>query len=120
MILSFGTRFGCSRRVVFRAGLLGAGMFCISVLDNLAEEIVLFTFQHIPGQNLASSDRPIIFIRVLSLPQTDLPLQLFLNGMGSALFWSAFVWLNYMAIEQYVRWHWPNLLIGWNRVLVGR
>lgn len=45
--------------------------------------------------------------------------QLFFNGMGYALFWSAFLWLNYMAIEPYVRRHWPNLLIGWNRVLVG-
>ncbi len=46
--------------------------------------------------------------------------QLFFNGMGFALFWSAFLWLMYMAIEPYVRRHWPNLLIGWNRVLVGR
>jgi len=45
---------------------------------------------------------------------------LFINGMGLALFWTAFVWLNYMAIEPYVRRHWPILLIGWNRVLVGR
>ncbi len=50
----------------------------------------------------------------------DREFQLFLNGMGAPLFWTASVWLTYMAIEPYVRRRWPNLLIGWNRVLVGR
>ncbi len=46
--------------------------------------------------------------------------QLLFNGIGFAVFWSAFVWLNYMAIEPYVRRRWPSLLIAWNRALVGR
>jgi serine/threonine-protein kinase len=36
-----------------------------------------------------------------------------------ALFVSAFVWAVYMALEPYVRRHWPQALIGWTRALSG-
>jgi serine/threonine-protein kinase len=41
-------------------------------------------------------------------------------GLGGALFWFAFVWLSYMALEPHVRRRWPDLLISWNRLLTGR
>ena len=36
-----------------------------------------------------------------------------------ALFGSAFVWVVYVALEPYVRRHWPQALIGWTRALSG-
>lgn len=44
---------------------------------------------------------------------------LFVRGMSSALFVSMFTWLYYMALEPYVRRHWPDLLISWSRLLAG-
>ncbi len=35
------------------------------------------------------------------------------------VFWAAFVWLTYIALEPFVRRRWPNLIIGWNRLLAG-
>lgn len=34
-------------------------------------------------------------------------------------FWSAFVWLTYIALEPFVRRRWPSLIIGWSRLLAG-
>jgi len=36
-----------------------------------------------------------------------------------ALFMAAMAWLFYMALEPFVRRHWPHTLIGWSRVLAG-
>jgi len=40
--------------------------------------------------------------------------------MALALFSAATFWLYYMALEPYVRRIWPELLIGWTRLLSGR
>ena len=41
-----------------------------------------------------------------------------------ALSWAVFVaaafWLSYLALEPYVRRHWPHALISWTRLLAGR
>jgi Protein kinase domain len=37
-----------------------------------------------------------------------------------ALYWAAFAWVLYVALEPYVRRRWPHALIAWNRLLAGR
>jgi hypothetical protein len=39
--------------------------------------------------------------------------------LQQALFFGALVWALYMAVEPYVRRHWPQALIGWTRALAG-
>jgi hypothetical protein len=39
---------------------------------------------------------------------------------GTALFTAALVWLFYLGLEPFARRHWPQLLIGWTRLLEGR
>jgi len=41
-------------------------------------------------------------------------------GIGVVLFWAAFVYTTYLAIEPYFRRRWPRLLVSWSRVLSGR
>jgi serine/threonine-protein kinase len=41
------------------------------------------------------------------------------GGLGRALFWAAFLWLLYMALEPAVRRRWPRILVSWNRFLDG-
>lgn len=41
-------------------------------------------------------------------------------GVGAALWNAGVVWVLYMAIEPYVRRHWPETLISWSRLLAGR
>ena len=43
-----------------------------------------------------------------------------IGALGWALFIAAFTWLSYVALEPYVRRHWPHALIGWTRLLAGR
>jgi len=38
---------------------------------------------------------------------------------GSALFNAGMLWLMYIAIEPFVRRHWPDLMVAWNRLLAG-
>jgi serine/threonine-protein kinase len=40
--------------------------------------------------------------------------------LGYNLFLATLAWLLYIGFEPYVRRHWPQLLIGWNRLLTGR
>ena len=44
---------------------------------------------------------------------------LVLTGLQSALFWSFFVGLLYLALEPYLRRRWPQTIISWNRLLSG-
>ena len=44
---------------------------------------------------------------------------LLVTGIQSALFWSCFVGVMYLALEPYLRRHWPQKIISWNRLLVG-
>jgi hypothetical protein len=43
-----------------------------------------------------------------------------LIGFELALGTAAWVWALYMAVEPYVRRHWPQVLIGWTRALEGK
>ena len=43
-----------------------------------------------------------------------------IGALSWALFVAAFTWLSYVALEPYVRRHWPHALIGWTRLLAGR
>jgi serine/threonine-protein kinase len=45
---------------------------------------------------------------------------LFLVAMGNALFVSALLFAVYLAIEPFVRRHWPRTIISWSRLLAGR
>ncbi len=47
-------------------------------------------------------------------------LGLFVMAVSTALFNAGVVWLLYMAVESYVRRHWPHSIISWNRLLAGR
>jgi serine/threonine-protein kinase len=40
--------------------------------------------------------------------------------LAFALYWAAFAWILYVALEPYVRRRWPHALIAWNRLLAGR
>jgi serine/threonine-protein kinase len=44
----------------------------------------------------------------------------FLVAVGNALYSAAAVWAVYLAMEPYVRRHWPQTIISWSRLLVGR
>jgi len=44
----------------------------------------------------------------------------FESGLGTSLFYAAFVWLCYLALEPFARRTWPHLLIGWVRLIEGR
>jgi serine/threonine-protein kinase len=44
----------------------------------------------------------------------------FTNNLAVQLFYSALVWIFYLAIEPYVRRFWPETLVAWGRVLDGR
>jgi serine/threonine-protein kinase len=44
---------------------------------------------------------------------------LVVHGLGTLLVLTAITWLFYLAIEPYVRRHWPQTLISWTRLLTG-
>jgi serine/threonine-protein kinase len=45
--------------------------------------------------------------------------KLLLTGVQSALFWSCFVGLMYLALEPILRRRWPHRIISWSRLLSG-
>jgi serine/threonine-protein kinase len=47
-------------------------------------------------------------------------LRLLVSAISLAAFGAAWVWALYMAVEPYVRRHWPDALISWTRVLAGQ
>jgi serine/threonine-protein kinase len=47
-------------------------------------------------------------------------LGLFLFAVSTALFVSCIMWMLYLALEPYVRRHWPQTIISWSRLLSGR
>jgi len=47
-------------------------------------------------------------------------LGLFLIEASVSLFLSAFLWMMYIALEPYVRRHWPQTIISWSRVTSGQ
>jgi serine/threonine-protein kinase len=46
-------------------------------------------------------------------------LGLFIIAASTALFLSAVMWMMYMAVEPWVRRHWPKTIISWSRLLSG-
>jgi hypothetical protein len=50
----------------------------------------------------------------------DVLWQRFIVQTGFALYWCAVIWLVYLAIEPEVRRRWPQALVSWARLLVGR
>ena len=44
---------------------------------------------------------------------------LVIAGLQSALFWSCFVGLMYLALEPFLRSRWPDRIISWSRLLAG-
>jgi serine/threonine-protein kinase len=46
-------------------------------------------------------------------------LSILYQSISFALFTAVVVWLLYIALEPYVRRHWPQLLISWSRLLAG-
>ena len=41
-------------------------------------------------------------------------------AVSTGLFVSAFIWILYLALEPYVRRHWPQMIISWTRLISGR
>jgi serine/threonine-protein kinase len=46
--------------------------------------------------------------------------QRLLTLVAIALFWSVVLWLNYLALEPFVRRRWPEAMVSWTRLLAGR
>ena len=47
-------------------------------------------------------------------------LGLAIGGLGSTMLLGLVIWTLYLALEPYVRRRWPQVLIGWTRLLAGR
>lgn len=45
---------------------------------------------------------------------------LFVLALSTSLFWASVLWLVYLALEPYVRRHWPQTLISWSRLMAGQ
>ena len=43
----------------------------------------------------------------------------FLIAVSTSLFYASVIWVLYLALEPYVRQHWPQTIISWSRVLAG-
>jgi predicted Ser/Thr protein kinase len=41
-------------------------------------------------------------------------------AMSTGLFYAGIMWMLYLSLEPYVRRHWPQTLISWNRLLMGQ
>ncbi len=41
-------------------------------------------------------------------------------AVSTGLFVSTFIWVLYLALEPYVRRHWPQMIISWTRLISGR
>ena len=46
--------------------------------------------------------------------------QRLLTLLAIAVFWSLVLWLNYLALEPFVRRRWPEAMVSWTRLLAGR
>jgi len=44
---------------------------------------------------------------------------MFLSALALALFTAGFLWLLYLALEPFIRKHWPHQIISWSRLLAG-
>jgi predicted Ser/Thr protein kinase len=44
----------------------------------------------------------------------------FTMAISTALFFAGLIWVLYLSLEPYVRRHWPQALVSWSRVVMGR
>jgi len=44
----------------------------------------------------------------------------FALAISTALFYSGLMWILYLSLEPYVRRHWPQTLVSWSRLVMGR
>jgi predicted Ser/Thr protein kinase len=44
----------------------------------------------------------------------------FALAVSTALLWAGIIWTLYLALEPYVRRHWPHAIVSWSRVTTGR
>jgi serine/threonine protein kinase len=61
----------------------------------------------------------LFFLRTHYVPTFDMFLLLVL-AISTALFFAALMWVLYMALEPYVRHHWPQTIISWTRLVNGQ
>jgi hypothetical protein len=54
------------------------------------------------------------------VPDVGDELSMFFQGASLDFFIAAIVWMLYIALEPFVRRMWPNILISWSRMLMGR
>ncbi len=54
------------------------------------------------------------------VPDVADELSLLMRALGFALLLSATLWVFYVALEPYVRRHWPERIVAWSRLLTGR
>jgi len=59
------------------------------------------------------------FLSMYYLPNGD-ELGLTIDALSEALFQAAVVWLLYLAVEPFVRRHWPQTIVSWSRILGGK
>jgi serine/threonine-protein kinase len=57
--------------------------------------------------------------RVHPVPSENM-LDLAYSVVGDSLFFAAYVWLLYVALEPALRSRWPHAIVTWNRILAGR
>jgi hypothetical protein len=44
----------------------------------------------------------------------------FTVAISTALFFAGLIWVLYLSLEPYVRRHWPQALVSWSRIVMGR
>ena len=44
----------------------------------------------------------------------------FTMAISTALFFAGLIWVLYLSLEPYVRRHWPQALVSWSRIVMGR
>ena len=75
-----------------------------------AARLAIYVFVIMTGAWIFTADH------VLSFAEWALVTRAFGSAVGSAVV----CWILYLAIEPYVRRHWPHAMISWTRVLAGR
>jgi hypothetical protein len=58
-------------------------------------------------------------VRTHHVPTMEGEFNLFMEGLAIAVFLVSLFWVIYIALEPFVRRHWPNRIISWTRLLAG-
>jgi hypothetical protein len=78
----------------------------------------LFAFGLVLANNLLVADHAILMQN--NTVNLGYEYSILLGKLGMAILYGAYVALAYLALEPYVRRHWPNALISWTRLLRGK